>query len=151
MQYNESRLIYYFSCFFVSLQNRMIQMRTESTSGGATMTDLDIMRHVIGGKQRGHIPGVGPVLPGGGHRTTLSASRAREQASSSSVQDTLQRQSQTLEMLLQWARTQPGFPEELASQAATSGSQEASPGQSRGGGSAGEGSGPSEGSGGTHD
>ena len=42
----------------------MIQMRTENTSGGTTMSDLEIMRHVIGGKQRGHIPGIGPVLPG---------------------------------------------------------------------------------------
>ncbi|PWA77368.1 hypothetical protein CTI12_AA225380 [Artemisia annua] len=139
--------------------NRMIQMRTESTSGGTTMTDLDIIRHVIGGKQRGHIPGVGPVLPGGGHQTTLSASRARDQASSSSLRETVQNQSQTLEMILKWARTQPGFPEELASQATTSGSQEASEGESRGtqdgsgasGGSAGEGSGPSEGSGGTQE
>ncbi|PWA74651.1 hypothetical protein CTI12_AA250490 [Artemisia annua] len=135
--------------------NRMIQMRTESTSGGTTRSDLDIMREVIGGKQRGHIPGVGPVLPGGGHQTTLSASRARDQASSSSLRQTVQNQSRTIDMILTWARTQPGFPEELASQAATSGSQEASEGESRGtqdgsgtsGGSAGEGTGPSEGSG----
>ncbi|PWA36087.1 dirigent protein 5 [Artemisia annua] len=135
--------------------NQMIRMRTESTSGGTTMPDLDIMRHVIGGKQRGHIPGIGPVLPGGGRQTTLSASRARDQASSSSLHETVQKQSQTIDMILGWARKQPGFPEELASQATTSGSQEASEGESRGiqdgsgasGGSAGEGSGPGEGSG----
>ncbi|PWA64147.1 WD40 repeat-containing protein [Artemisia annua] len=87
--------------------------------------------------------------------TTLSASRARDQASSSELRETVQKQSQKLEMILKWARTQPGFPEELASQATMSGSQEASEGESRGiqdgsgasGGSAGEGSGPSEGSG----
>ncbi|PWA40877.1 hypothetical protein CTI12_AA559270 [Artemisia annua] len=122
---------------------------------GTTMPDLDIMRHVIGGKQRGHIPGIGPVLPGGGHQTTLSASRARDQASSSSLHETVQKQTQTLEMILEWARKQPGFPEELASQATTSGSQKASEGESRGiqdgsgasRGSAGERSGPGEGSG----
>ena len=48
----------------------MIRMRTESTSGGTTMSDLAIMRQVIGGKQRGHIPGIGPVLPGCGRQTT---------------------------------------------------------------------------------
>ena len=90
------------------------------------MLDLDIMRQVIGGKQRGHIPGVGPVLPAGGRHTTLSASRARDQASSSSIHETVQKQAQTIDMILQ-----PGFPQELASQATTSGSHEASEGESR--------------------
>ena len=134
-------------------------MRTESTSGGTTMSDLDIIRHVIGGKQRGHIPSIGPVLPGGGRQTTLSAARARDQVSSSSLYETVQKQNQVLDMLLGWAKKHPGFPEELASQATAPGSQEASEGESRdiqdgsgaSGGSAGEGSGPSEGSGGTHD
>ena len=117
----------------------MIQMRTESTSGGTTMSDLEIMRHVIGGKQRGHIPGIGPVLPGGGRQTTLSAARARDQASTSSLQETVQKQSQELSSqrtlldgILEWARHQPGFPQQLATQAGTSGSQEASQGQSSG-------------------
>ncbi|PWA53561.1 hypothetical protein CTI12_AA443900 [Artemisia annua] len=95
------------------------------------MPDLDIMRHVIGGKQRGHIPGIGPVLPGGGRQTTLGASRARDQASSSSLHKTVQKQTETISMIFWWAKKQPGFPEELASQATTSGSQEASECESR--------------------
>ena len=95
------------------------------------MPDIDIMRHVIGGKQRGHIPGIGPVLPGGGRRTTLSAGQARDQASSSSINEAVKKQSQVLDMLLEWARKQPGFPEQLATQATTSGSQEALEGESR--------------------
>lgn len=82
------------------------------------MYDLDIMRHVIGGKQRGHVPGMGRVLAGGGVQTTISAERAREQASSYSLQETVQKQSQELstqmtqlDELLQWARSQLGFPE----------------------------------------
>jgi hypothetical protein len=131
----------------------MIQMRTESTSGGTTMSNLEIMRHVIGGKRRGHIPGIGPVLPGGGRQTTLSAARARDQASSSSLHETVQKQTQEMsqqrtliDMLLGWAKTQPGFPADLATQATTSGSQEASPGESIG--SQEKGSGASGGSGG---
>ncbi|PWA46356.1 hypothetical protein CTI12_AA509450 [Artemisia annua] len=137
----------------------MIRMRTESTSGGTTMPDLDIMRHVISGKQRGHIPGIGPVLPGGGRQTTLSASRAHDQASSSSLHKTVQKQAETISVILGWAKKQPGFPEEIASQATTSGSQEASEGQSRdiqdgsgaSRGSASGGSGAGEGSGGTQE
>lgn len=103
------------------------------------MYDLDIMRHVIGGKQRGHIPGISPVLPGGGRQMTLSAARARDQASASTLHETVQKQTQEMsqqrtliDMLLGWAKTQPGFPAELATQATTSGSQEASPGESTG-------------------
>lgn len=50
-------------------------------------------------------------------------------------------------MLLGWAKTQPGFPAELATQATTSGSQEASAGESTG--TQEEGSGASGGSGGS--
>ncbi|PWA76826.1 hypothetical protein CTI12_AA229420 [Artemisia annua] len=124
--------------------NQMIQMRTESTSEGHTMSDLDIIRHVIGGKQPGHVPGVGPVLPRSARQTTLSVERARDQASTSSLQETVQKQSQDiarqstlLDGILAWARSQPGFPEQLATlatQAGTSGvagtSQEASQGES---------------------
>lgn len=133
-------------------------MRTESTSGGTTMSDLDIMRHVIGGKQRGHIPGIGPVLPGGGRQTTLSAARARDQASASSLHETVQKQTQEMsqqrtliDMLVGWAKTQPGFPAELATQATTSGSQEASPSPGESTGTPEEGSGASGGSGGTQE
>ena len=117
----------------------MIQMRTESTSQGTTMSDLDIIRQVIGGKQRGHIPGVGPVLPRAGHPTTLNVVRAHDQASTSSLPETVQKQSQELssqrtliEGLLEWARHQPGFPEQLLTQAGTSRSQEGSQGESAG-------------------
>lgn len=119
------------------------------------MSDLEIMRHVIGGKQRGHILGIGPVLPGGGRQTTLSAARARDQASASSLHETVQKQTQEMsqqrtliDMLLGWAKTQSGFPAELATQATTSGSQEASAGESTG---TQEGSGASGGSGGTQE
>ena len=123
------------------------------------MSDLEIMRHVIRGKQRGHIPGIGPVLPGGGRQTTLSAARARDQASASSLHETVQKQTQDLsqqrtlvDMLVGWAKTQPGFPAELATQATISGSQEASPGESTGTQEEGSGaSGASGGSGGTQE
>ena len=124
----------------------MIQMRTESTSEGHTMSDLEIIRQVIGGKQRGHVPGVGPVLPHSARQTTLSVERARDEASTSSLHETVQKQSQDiarqstlLDGILAWARSQPGFPEQLAAlatQAGTSGvagtSQEASQGESAG-------------------
>lgn len=133
-------------------------MRTESTSGGTTMSDLDILRTVIGGKQRGHIPGVGPVLPGGCRRTTLDPARAREEASSSSLHETVQKQTQEmasqrsiLDMLMGWARTQPGFPQELATLATTSGSHEATEGESRDTQEGSGASGASGGSGGTQE
>ena len=137
-------------------------MRTESTSGGTTMSDLEIMRQVIGGKQRGHIPGVGPVLPAGGRHTTLSASRARDRASTSELRQTVQNQARTIDLILRWASKQPDFPQDLATQATTSGSQEPSEGESRddidgsgasgsgaGDGSGASGSGAGEGSGGS--
>ena len=136
-------------------------MRTESTSGGTTMSDTDILHTVIGGKQRGHIPVVGPVLPGGGRQTTLNPARAREEASSSSLHETVQNQTQEmsqqrtiLDMLVGWAKTQPSFPQELATLATTSGSHEATQGESRdtqeGSGASGA-SGGSGGSGGTQE
>ncbi|PWA72180.1 hypothetical protein CTI12_AA272820 [Artemisia annua] len=93
--------------------NQMIRMRTESTSGGTTMPDLDIIRHVQS------YPAVVVRRPSVPHELVIKPPRPRSTK-------TVQKQTEMLNMLLGWAKKQLSFLEQLATQTTTSGSQEAS-------------------------